>query len=99
MSISMKNIVNQCNQMKVGYIKQATSGNDPSITKSKRFSEYTNIVKPKKQYNDTYAYLDNRGLTYTPVHSIFLVPTTIDIINNPPIIFPREHIYIKSIQH
>ena len=95
----MKNIVNQCNQMKVDYIKQATSGNDPSITKAKRFSEYTSAAKPRTQYNDTYTYLDNRGLVYTPVHNIFLVPTTINIINDPPIIFPREHIFIKSIQH
>jgi len=95
----MKNIVNQCNQMKVDYIKQATGGNDPSITKSQRYSQYINNVKPRSYYADPYAYLDNRGLVYTPYIKIFSVPTTINIINNPPITFPREHIFIKSIQN
>lgn len=95
----MKKIINQCNQMKVDYMKKTTGGNDPSITKPQRYSQYIENVRKRPYYADPYAYLDNRGLVYKPYVKIFTVPTTIDIINDPPIEFPREHIFIKSIQY
>lgn len=85
-------ILKNCNKKKVEYNKLNTGGNNPSISKSQRASQYLNTVKPSIYYENTQAYLDNKGLTYTPV-TYKLVNFEQTYIEND-IVFPRERIFI-----
>ena len=49
---------------------QGSGSIDSSITKKQRFSKYINFHCYKKNINDPYAYLDNRGLIYKPYVSV-----------------------------
>lgn len=106
MSFSIVNKINQCNNSKtsicnpnpVQYTKTATGGNNPSISRSMRLSEYISTNRYKKNIENPYSYLDNRGLVFKPVHKVTEVPGNVEIIPNTYIKFPYEKIYITCIQ-
>ena len=90
--VSMNRVFRCCNKAKPGYNKLNTGGNDPSISRAKRASQYLNTVKPSIYYENTQAYLDNRGLTYTPIY--FKLPNFRQTNIDNDIIFPREKLFI-----
>ena len=92
--LSMRNMLNCSNPP--SYSSTNTSSNDSTITKSQRYSQYVRGTAPGKHYENTNAYLDNRGLTYTPILKQSTVPSSTVIKNN--IVFPRERIFIDVIQ-
>jgi len=94
--INMNNIINKCNKCPVGYNKLVTSGNDPSITKSKQLRQFVNTNRPTPFYPNAHGFLDDRGLTYVPFVKILPVRDKTYIQND--IIFPRDKIYITAIQ-
>lgn len=90
--------VSQCNGVPVEYNKTSTGGNNPTITKSIRLSEYVATNRYKRVINNSYSYLDNRGLVFEPIHKVTVVPGNTEIVNNTYIKFPYEKIYITCIQ-
>lgn len=88
----------QCNPLPVQYTKTVTGANNPTITKSIRLSEYLSTNRYKQTTPNTYSYLDNRGLVFTPVHQISPIQGNTEIIPNTYIKFPYEKIFITSIQ-
>jgi hypothetical protein len=92
----MNNIINKCSKCPTGYNKIATSGNDPTGSKSTRLSQYVRTNRHTKYYPNPYGYLDDRGLVYTSYVKITAVPTSTYIDND--IIFPRDKIFITAIQ-
>jgi hypothetical protein len=85
-------ILKNCNKKKVEYNKLNTGGNNPSISKSQRASQYLNTVKPSIHYENPKGFLENKGLIYTPV-TYKLVNFKQTYIEND-IVFPRERIFI-----
>jgi hypothetical protein len=59
-------ILKNCNKKNIEYNKLNTNGNDPSISKAQRLSQYLNSVNFKIHYENSQAYLDNRGLIFIP---------------------------------
>lgn len=106
MSVSITSTMNkcinfgtsQCNPTPIQYNKNVTSFNNPSISKSVRLSEYISTNRYKKVIQNQNAFLDNRGLTFTPVHKVTVVQGNTDIIDDTYIKFPWEKIYITCIQ-
>lgn len=92
--LSMRNMLNCCNPPPVFNTSNASS-NDSTITKAQRYSQYVRHTVPGRHYEDSAAYLDNRGITYTPFYKQETVPSTTEIKNG--IIFPRERIFISVI--
>lgn len=90
--INMNRVFRCCNKANPSYNKLKTGGNDPTISKAKRASQYLNNVKPSIHFENMQGYLDNRGLIYVPV--TFNYPNFKQKIIDNNIIFPREKIYI-----
>ena len=90
--VSMNRVFRCCNKAPIGYNKLKTGGNDPFITRAQRASQYLNTVKPSIYYENTQVYLDNRGLTYTPIY--FKLPNFRQTNIDNDIIFPREKLFI-----
>jgi hypothetical protein len=90
--VSMNRAFRCCNKAKPAYNKLNTGGNDPSISKAHRLSQYLKNVKPTTQYSDIQVYLDNKGLIYVPVTYTLPNFKSSHIDNN--IVFTREKIFL-----
>jgi hypothetical protein len=90
--VSMNRVFRCCNKAKPDYNKLKTGGNDPSITKAQRLSQYVNTTKPSIRIQDTQTYLDNKGLIYMPITYNVTSYRNTNIDND--IIFPREKIFL-----
>jgi hypothetical protein len=90
--VSMNRVFKCCNKAKTGYNKLKTSVNDPSISKAHRLSQYLNSVNPTIHYENITVYLENKGLTYTPL--TYKLPNFKQTTIENDIVFPRERIFV-----
>ena len=96
---TMFDIVKKCHENKcapVNYSKVVTSGNDPTITKSMRYSQYISTAKPKTTYaSDTAATgLAARGLTFQANFSPLLI--SLQFTNLKDFSMPREKVFSRN---
>ena len=79
----------------VNYNKMVTSGNDPSITKAMRYSQYVKNASPKTVYtSDAAARLAQQGITFKSYFSPILV--SLQFTNLKEFNMPREKVFSRS---
>jgi hypothetical protein len=79
----------------VNYNKLVTSGNNPTITKAMRYSQYVKSAKPKTQYSsDAAARLARQGITFKAYFSPILV--SLQFTNLKQFNMPREKVFSRS---
>ena len=85
----------QCEKAQINYNSLITGGNDPSITKAMRYSQYIRNSKPKTIYNsDAAARLAQQGITFRPFFSPILV--SLQFTNLKEFNMPREKVFSRS---
>jgi len=83
-----------CNN--IGYNKIVTGGNDPTISKAMKYSQYVQNSKPKTIYNSTAAQsLAAQGITYNPYFSPILV--SLQFTNLKQFNLSRLQVFSKSV--
>jgi len=89
----LQNQQNSC--APVNYNKLVTSGNDPSITKAMRYSQYIRNATPKTEYaSDAAARLAQRGITFKITYSPILV--SLQFTNLKEFNMPREKVFSRN---
>jgi phospholipase/lecithinase/hemolysin len=89
----LQNQQNSC--APVNYNKVVTGGNDPSITKAMRYSQYVRNSKPRTEYSsDAAARLAQQGITFKSFFSPILV--SLQFTNLKEFNMPREKVFSRT---